>query len=227
MRIGDLPKWERPREKARRIGFSKLDDRELLALIIGSGQPNKNALEIADDLLISFHTFRNMVGLEPKTFEKFYGISGVKALTLASIFEIQRRVLLEKSEENYEGPERIFENYSKRVINLSNEDLFVIHYSRNGRFIKESIYKANLESKISINVNTIIRECISLDTKKIVMVHNHPSGNVLPSEADIRGTEIFEAKLKEFGITLIDHLIVTEKAYYSIRNEEIGPKIFL
>lgn len=227
MRIGELPKWERPREKARRIGLSKLDDRELLAIIIGSGKPNKNCLEIADDMLNSFHSLRNMVGLEPKTFKEFYGISDVKALTFATVFEIQRRVLLQESEESYESPQRIYENYSKRIINLSDEDLFIIHYNRAGRFIKESIYKANLDSKVSVSVNAIIRECIALNTKKIVMVHNHPSGNALPSESDVRSTELFETKLKEFGISIIDHIIITEKAYYSLRNGEIGPKIFL
>lgn len=227
MKIEEIPKWNRPRERAKRLGISKLDDRELLAIIIGSGKPNKNALEIADDLLNSFHTLRNMVGMEAKTFEKFYGISEVKALTFAAIFEIQRRVLLEESSEGYQSAEKIFENYSKRIINLSSEDLFIIYYNRGGRFIKESIFRANLEANVTVSVNSIIRECISLNAKKIVMVHNHPSGNVTPSVGDIRSTEMFEAKLKEFGITVIDHIIVTEKAYYSLRKRESGPKIFL
>jgi len=219
-RIRDLPKVDRPRERLQRKGPGALSNSELLAIMLGSGMPGKNVLEVAEHLLRKFGSKR----LFEVSFDELCqvpGIGEVKAMQLIAAFELSKRVLLGQQENTtiVETPEDVYK-LSKRIHRLKKEHfLAYLLDARNALIAEETISVGTLTMAV-VHPREVFEPAIRHSAAGIVLVHNHPSGDPTPGDEDRRLTERLVQAGKLMGIEILDHVIVTRNGYTSLR--ELG-----
>ena len=225
MKIKQLPETERPYEKLELYGEKALSNAELLAVIIKSGTINKTSVEIANEILNLNKTedkgglnFLKDISLEE--LQNLNGIGRVKALQIKAICELSTRM---NRQSNYK---KIQIKRPQDVANLLMNEL---------RFEKREIVKVlilnnkNIIIKIldvaigsdnfaHLNIRYILSETVKIDAPKIVLVHNHPSGDPTPTESDFIATEKLKEAAKVLKIELLDHIIIGNMRYNSIYN---------
>ncbi len=218
MRIKDLPKQSRPREKAIIYGIETLSDEELLAIIIGSGVKNKSAIEIADSLLKTYANLFCLSKAKLVSLKNEFGLSKISALKLEATFEFHRRLLTSKYQDlsKITSLENIYERY-KNLEEHEQELLIVLMLDRYSQILKEKVLYIGTENDVSFNIKEIIIELLQTNTKKFVLVHNHPNGEKTPSEEDILSTSLIAEKTRSLNIKLIDHVIIYKGGYYSFK----------
>lgn len=215
---------DRPREKLLLKGRAALSDAELIAILIGSGTRDKSAVDVGKDILKSInYNLNELAKLAVKDLQKFDGIGEAKAITIVSALELGRRrkasepMKREKitcSEDAY----RIMQPY---LLDQAVEQFWVILMNRANAVIKvHNISHGGISGTVA-DPKTIFKEALDKLASSLILVHNHPSGNLKPSEADIRLTK----KLKEAGHTLdlpvLDHIIFADQGYFSFADEGI------
>lgn len=218
-RIKDTPFLERPREKAQYYGISTLNDAEVLAIIIGQGRKHENALVLASHLLTRHQNLKTMLRFsDPKQF-MVRGIGRVKALQLLAAFELNRRIQSRgsKEERGYEKDE-VIGLYQRKIGHLKQETLYLVLINKQNLIIGERQLYVGKDDGFSLDSRDIIRELILSDAYRYVLIHNHPSGNVLPSRDDEITTQKLCKITESFGYLLYDHLIVSVDDYYSFRD---------
>lgn len=220
MRIKDIPSYLRPREKALLKGVGALSTNELLALLIGSGTKEKSAIDIADELLSSYHSLRTLAKLDTQEFTKVKGLKTARALILSASFELARRTLEETEQWKYSDAKSIFNHFDK-IKNLDHETLRIVVLNKKKEVIKEKeLFRGSLES-IEISTKEIIREVLLMNAKFFFIVHNHPEGKAIPSHQDLLVTmKLYEEAVKQ-GLVLIDHVIITNEDFYSFHEDGI------
>ncbi len=224
MKIQDIPKAERPREKLVKNGEHTLTDSELLAILLRTGTEGENAIDLARRLLNKFKTFQNMSHTDIRDWKEFKGLGEAKIAQLKAALELARRF-------NHQSP------HSERVYCRTTEDVIKLFLPRM-RYLKNEIFKAVFcDSKnriidvVEIAQGTptesypVIRELISKALQNfaagIICLHNHPFGDPAPSKDD----EIFTKTTKEvamiMGISFLDHIIFGEDSFYSSERKTI------
>ena len=221
MKIKELPKETRPREKALRFGIEKLYDEELLALIIGSGVQGCSAIQIARNLLETYPTLESLANANLSSLEEHFGLSQISALKLLATFEFHHRLIspmyqkqvLVKSSEDIYLRYRYLENYDQEV-------LAIIMLSHTNKIIKEKVLYKGTYDGISISPKEICAELIMNKCKKYILVHNHPDGSKEPSDEDKYSTDLIKKATEPLQISLFDHIIIYHGGYYSfIKNK--------
>lgn len=225
MRIKDLYADEMPREKMLTKGTGALSNTELLAILLRIGRQGMNVIDLARVLLQNGGG--TLTGISEMNLEKLWAINGIgksKAITIAAAFEIGRRVALEGAHrlpEPISSPCKVFRIMHPITKDLDHEECWVLFLNKANRLIcKEMLSSGGLDSTIIDNKH-IIRRAIDKKASAIILVHNHPSGNALPSKADITQTQALNTALKTCGISLLDHIIIAKNAYYSFADEEL------
>lgn len=215
---------DRPREKLLLKGRAALSDAELIAILIGSGTRNKSAVDVGKDILKSVnHNLHELAKLTVKDLQKFDGIGEAKAIAVVSALELGRRrksaePLKRESITCSEDAYRVMQPY---LLDQPLEQFWIILMNRANAVIKvHNISQGGVSGTVA-DPKTIFKEALDKLASSVILVHNHPSGNLKPSEADIRLTK----KLKEAGQTLdlpvLDHLIFTDHSYLSFADEGI------
>ncbi|MCR4562962.1 MAG: DNA repair protein RadC [Bacilli bacterium] len=213
VRISDLPKEIRPREKALSQGLSSLSDVELLALVISKGVKGSSALDIAKALLDERGDFSSFLREEASPIS-IKGISSIKSLELAAVFEIARRSLTSHRKISFLSKE-LYLSYLPRFKGESRERLLLICYDKNKRFIIEKNLFFGNEDSLPISPRLILREAIRNNAYYFIIIHNHPSGRAFPSPGEVPLTKELQEEGSKLGIYLRDHLIIGEEEYYS------------
>ncbi|MCD8195427.1 MAG: DNA repair protein RadC [Coprobacillus sp.] len=220
--IKDIPTSLRPREKAMRYGLKTLTDIELLALVIGSGTKDCSALDVAQSLLKDGGILK--VGeLEVEDLVKYKGISKVRALTLGAIFEISRRYfkeLTKKDEDESVDIGALISKYQRYYTGETLEHLVVITLNKKGGIIKETELVSGSKDELSVSTKDVLKEVIKREGYSFIIIHNHPSGDTLPSKLDITFTYLLLNDSVRLGLTLLDHIIVGPSSYYSFKDSE-------
>ncbi len=219
-KIQNLPPEERPREKALRYGIEKLSNAELLSIVISSGTRKASALEIANNLLSHFGGIANLKYLRLNELISLDGISHVKALKLLAIDEIRRRM-----EQNL--PERaitlngLARHFSSVYRNAAMEKAYLVLLNRKKEllFIRE-IFAGN-ENSLAFSIKEVVSYIVAYSAHSYYLIHNHPSGNPMPSSDDIVTTTSLEMVTLGMGCVLIDHLIFSGRKYYSMNQKQI------
>ena len=226
MRIKEWAKEERPREKMLSRGARALSNAELLAILIGSGIGGKNVMEVAQELLSQAEG--RLVLLSAMPMERLQGQKGlgrVRAVTIQAAMELGRRAFEELAmldKRSLTSPELVFRLMLPTLKNLDHEECWVLFLNRANFLIgKEQVSAGRLEST-PLDTQKIVRRGIEKQCRHIILVHNHPSGQPRPGEADIRQTERLRKALSLMGITLMDHIIVAEDSFYSFAEERVG-----
>lgn len=224
LRIKDWAPEDRPREKLLSKGIKSLTDAELLAILIGSGQKNESAVEVAKKVLNLTQNNLNELGkLSKKDFETIKGIGEAKAIILISALELGRRRKFSESREKYKI------NSSKDAFNfmqpffedLSYEEFWVIYMNRSNRITDQIKISQGGVSGTVIDVRIILKHAIEKLASNLIICHNHPSGNLQPSESDKQITNKLKEAAKFHDIQVLDHLIISDNSYYSFADEGI------
>lgn len=220
--IKELPVYERPREKALRYGISSLSDIELLSLLLDKGYRGSNILEISTSLLSKYGGLVGLLNIPISELKKNKGIKNVGSLKIALIGEFYKRVSEKK---NYIpntkiDSEYLYNKYKDQFIYSSQEQLILIILNRNKHIIYETtLYKGSRDT-INYSFADIYKEIAKFDGRSFYLIHNHPSGDCLPSKEDILSTLEIKQESKRAHISLIDHIIIGEDCYYSFRKNE-------
>ena len=220
MKMSDLPPLERPREKALRYGVSSLSNHELLALLIGSGYIDYSASDIAYQMLSESGGILN---LSLKTIHDLLTIKGIgesKAIRILSCFELAKRI--EQTKKSTDtiliSTQSVFLKYNSMFSYCSKENVYLVILDKKKRVLHETSLYLGTSKEVSCSPLEIAQQVIIHNGVYLYLLHNHPSGNCQHSEQDI----IFTAELintsKKLGIILLDHLIISEKGYFSFRN---------
>jgi DNA repair protein RadC len=218
IKITDWAVEDRPREKLIQKGTSSLSDAELLGILISSGTKDKSAVDLGRELLTLANNNLNSLGkLSIGDLKKLHGIGTARAVTIAAALELGRRRKLAES------PDKVQIKCSKDVADifhpilsdLSHEEFWILFLNRSNRVINRMKLSQGGISGTVTDVRMVMKKAIEYLASGIIVCHNHPSGNLNPSESDSKITQ----KIKEAGnlmdIQLLDHLIISDKDYYS------------
>jgi DNA repair protein RadC len=223
----NIKQWaeeDRPREKLMLKGRQALSDAELLAIIIGSGTPKESAVELSKKILALANNNLFLLGnLTLEDLKKVKGIGEAKAISIAAALEIGRR------RKNSEPPKRIKIDSSKSAYefiyqdlsDLAHEEFYVVYLKRSNEVLeKMPLSKGGIAGTV-VDVRIILKRAIELQASSLVLCHNHPSGNLKPSQADIDITnKIIEAG-KLMDVSVLDHLIIGHNSYLSLRDQSL------
>jgi len=218
LKITDWAVEDRPREKLYQKGTSSLSDAELLAILIGSGTKSRSAVDLGRELLSMADNNLNSLGkLSISDLTKIRGIGNARAVTIAAALELGRRRKLAEMPEmpQIKCSRDVFDLVTPVLSDLSHEEFWILFLNRSNKVINRLKIRQGGISGTVTDVRMIMKKAIENLASGIIVCHNHPSGNLSPSESDTRITQ----KIKEAGnlmdIQLLDHLIISDKDYYS------------
>lgn len=213
---------DRPREKMLVNGVRALSEAELIAILIGSGNADESAVELSRRILAS--VTNNLHELGRKTIsdlQKFKGIGEAKAITIMAALELGRR---RKDSEPTERPKinssADAANIFKPLLSdIPHEEFWVLLLNRNNLVIDKMIISRGGITGTVIDVRIIMKMALECLACSIILCHNHPSGNLIPSEADKEITRKIKDAGKLFDISVLDHVIVGNNSYFSFADE--------
>lgn len=215
---------DQPREKMLNKGKVALSDAELIAILIGSGSKEESAVELSKRILI--HVNYNLNELAKLTVEelvKYKGIGEAKAVSIITGLELGRRRILEEALVNpkIKGSRSVFEVMEPILGELQHEEFWVI-YLNNSNKIKHKIQlsKGGITGTV-VDARLIFKKAIEIFATGIILCHNHPSGNLKPSRSDIDLTDKIIKGGEVLDIKVLDHVIITEKDYFSFADENM------
>ena len=222
MSIKFLAEDDRPREKFLLKGKSALSDSELLAIILGSGNNEDSAVELARKILASVdYNWQKLSKLSIKDLMKFKGIGEAKAISVAAALEIGRRKAAQEipEKEKVTSVNDLYKIFSQYLSDLQTEEFWTIFLDQKNHVIyKTQISKGGISGTL-VDVRVIFRIAIEHLATSVVVAHNHPTGNLTPSQPDISITR----RIKEAGdlldIKLLDHLIIGENSFFSFSEQ--------
>lgn len=225
MNTNSIKNWaedERPREKLLHKGAGALSDAELLAILISSGTKERSALDLARDILKQANNHLHDLGrLGVEELQQTKGIGEARAITIAAALELGRRRQVST------GRERPVVKSSKDAADLlvpllrdlNHEVFYVLYLSPSGSVIRtENIGKGGLSSTVA-DLRIILKNALLNNASRIIVAHNHPSGNLQPSKEDIAMTEKLTEAATFMDIKLLDHLIIGDNNYCSMADE--------
>lgn len=222
-----IKKWDtqdRPREKLIEQGVKRLTDAELLAILIGSGNTKQNAVELARDILDGADN--NLFRLGQKTIDDFVtaynGIGTAKAVTIVAAMELgRRRKDNEYSVIKITSSTDVYDFFYPLIGDANHEEFWVLYLNRANRVIaKEQISSGGTAGTV-VDEKLIIRSALLKYAESLILCHNHPSGNINPSEQDKVITQKIKSASAFFSIKLLDHIIVTGNGFFSFADTEI------
>jgi len=220
MKVKEMNKQERPREKAINEGIACLSNRELLAILLRSGSKEKSVLELADEVLHLKHDLISLMDLHMDDLMKIKGVKAAKATQLLACFELSKRISCERMKGEYceSGESQVLSEWLMNHIGHEEQEHFVVVFlNRRGTMIAYKDMFIGTGTKSFANPREIFMEALHHGSSKILCAHNHPSGNITPSNADYQSADILEQGGELLGIKVVDHLIVSRYAYYSFR----------
>lgn len=229
MHYGNLPikSWaveDRPREKMLQRGISALTDAELLAIILGQGTVTMDrrytALDLARQLIEETGGLDRLARSDVQDLIRVKGIGKAKAIAIVSAFELGRRKLSGEMKPIRVTDASVVAGYLKpKMADLDQEVFHILFLNRNHEIKGErQIFKGGVSATI-IDPKIVFKEAINHLASAIVLAHNHPSGNIQPSIADIEITRQLVEAGKLVDIKVLDHLIISERGYYSFADE--------
>ena len=213
-----------PREKLFQYGIDTLTNYELLALIIISGTPEINAIDISKQLLSSYNnSLQKLFSANLKQLNKSPGIGLSKACALLSSFEISRRKGLEigVNKTKLSSSQDVYNYIKPSFCDLLHEEFRILLLNRNNTVVKNILVSKGGVSGTVVDPRIVFKYAIEELASGVILSHNHPSGNIQPSKPDIDITKKLVKAGDYFDIKVLDHLIVCDSGYYSFADEGI------
>ena len=217
MKIKDLPKHKRPREKLFEKGTDALKDHELLAILLRTGYKGKSAIEVAKRILKTT-PFKKLVKLSIKDLAKLKGVGKSRAATIASSFAVGKRTYHEDNSIIINSPEDAVKVVSF-LKNKKREYLVAIYLTARKQLITTKTISIGTLTANLIHPRELFKPALEHNAASVIIAHNHPSGDQKPSTEDINVTKQLKKAGKILGIDLIDHIIITKNNFSSIKRE--------
>ena len=215
---------DQPREKLRDKGPQTLTKAELLAILVGSGYPGVSAVELMQQILEHCNNNLNTLGkMSIRDLCQYKGVGEAKAITILAACELGRRRQMETAEERPDlGTATRIYNYMHPVLQDEDvEEFWLLLMNQNHRLIKKMRIARGGISEVSVDIRIIIREAVLANATILAVCHNHPSGSLKPSNMDNDLTFSIQNACKLMRIRFLDHVIITDGAYYSYHEEGI------
>ncbi|NOT37046.1 MAG: DNA repair protein RadC [Saprospiraceae bacterium] len=213
---------ERPREKLESKGKESLSNSELLAIIIGSGSKNKSAVALSKEILESCNNNLSMLNrMSLQQLKNFKGIGTAKAIHILATLELGNRKQHEeaKSKKYVSCSKDSYELMRYHMQDLQVEESWVLYLNKANAVLYVGKISAGGIANTVIDSRLIFSKALELKASNIILAHNHPSGNLNPSKADRDITLKIKSAGEHLDIRLLDHIIITDKAYYSFADE--------
>ncbi|OIQ28194.1 MAG: hypothetical protein BM564_10240 [Bacteroidetes bacterium MedPE-SWsnd-G2] len=215
---------DRPREKLIQKGKVSLSDAELIAILIGSGNRDESAVALSKRILSSVENNLSALGkMSVQELTDFKGIGEAKAISIIAALELGRRRRLEDAKQQFkiESSKSVFEVMQPLLGELFHEEFWVIFLNNSNKVIsKQQLSKGGITGTL-VDVRLLVKQAIQVGATAIILAHNHPSGTLKASEADLNMTKKVKLAVELLDIKLLDHLIITEKEYFSFADENL------
>ena len=217
MRIKDIPLENRPRERFVKFGPESLSDAELLALILQKGTFKENVVDLSNRLISNFGLDK-LFSVSFKELQSIKGVGPAKAMQILAIFSLVKRVQI-KSVDNKPliCAEDVFRYAAPKIGDKDREHFMVILLDSKNRVIADSIVSIGILNKAISHSREIFKDAIRHSANSIILVHNHPSGDVESSDEDVFVTEQIKDSGEILGIKVLDHVIVSRNGFKSVK----------
>ena len=213
---------DKPREKLVQKGKSVLSDAELIAILIGSGSRNESAVELSKRILASVNNNLNELGrLSIKQLMAFKGIGVAKAVTIAAALEMGRRRRGEEAQKiiKIQSSKSVFELLQPIIGELEHEEFWIVYLNNSNKVLhRAQLSKGGITGTL-VDVRLVMKQALELGAVALILAHNHPSGTLKPSTADKQITQKLTTAAEVLDIKVLDHLIITQKEYFSFADE--------
>lgn len=215
---------DQPREKLRDKGKSTLSDAELVAIILGSGNRDESAVALSKRILASVDNNLNKLGKRSlKQLMEFKGIGEAKAISIAAAMELGRRRRGEEALNKHKisSSVSVFELMQPIIGELPHEEFWIVYLNNSNKVIqKNQLSKGGITGTL-VDVRLVLKTALEVGAVGLILVHNHPSGTLKPSKADKDLTQKLKIASQSLDIKVLDHLIITEIAYFSFADESL------
>ena len=213
---------DRPREKLQLKGKRSLSDAELIAIILGTGTRKESAVDLARKILNMADN--NLVELGKLTLpqlQRIQGVGPVKAITLTAALELgsRRQESSPKTKKHVKTSQDIYDVFGPHLAYLNHEEFWVMCLNRNNSIIGTTRIGSGGISATVADIRLMLKFAIENHACSMILCHNHPSGNLQPSNADLKLTVAVKEAASWMDIALLDHIIVTDSAYYSFADQ--------
>ncbi|WP_418639327.1 RadC family protein [Winogradskyella sp.] len=213
---------DQPREKLRDRGKTSLSDAELIAILIGSGNREESAVALCKRIFASVGNNLNALGkLSIAQLMEFKGIGEAKAITIAAALELGRRRRLEDALQldKITSSRSVFYVMQPVIGDLPHEEFWILYLNNSNKVIqKNQLSKGGITGTL-VDVRLVLKNALEVGAVALILCHNHPSGTLKPSQADKAITQKLKVAAQSLDISVLDHLIITENAYYSFADE--------
>ncbi len=222
MLLKDLPLDARPREKLLARGPGALSDAELLALLLRTGLPGKNALQMGQELISTFGGVAGLLHTGADALKKIKGLGPAKRAEIVAVLELARRALASQLQEKtiFRDP-RAIRDYLQLQLGSRNHEIFAVLFldSAHRLIVLEELFRGTL-TQTSVYPREVVVRALALNAANVVLAHNHPSGTAQASRADEAITQTLKAALGLIDVRVLDHFIVT--ATQAVSMAELG-----
>ena len=215
---------DKPREKLVNKGRAVLSDAELIAILIGSGSRSESAVELSKRILASVDNNLNELGrLSIKQLMAFKGIGEAKAVSIAAALEVGSRRRGEDAAkiEKIISSKDAYDILHPMLGELEHEEFWILFLNNSNKVLhKAQLSKGGITGTL-VDVRIVMKQALELGAVAIILAHNHPSGTLRPSAADKQITQMINTASETLDIKVLDHLIITQKSYYSFADENM------
>lgn len=224
LNIKDWAEADRPREKMMRLGAEALSDAELLAILIGSGNPQESAVDLMKRLLNDCNNNLNTLGkmtVDELTAGHYKGLGPAKAVTIMAACEIGKRRQAEKAEERkrLDSASAIYDFMLPKMQDLSEEEAWILLLNQSCKLIKAVRLSHGGITETAVDIRLAIKNALLCNATVLALCHNHPSNNPRPGADDDRLTKKLKDACSLMRLHFIDHLVITDGQYYSYSEE--------
>lgn len=216
--IKSLPLEENPREKALVYGIESLSNVELIALILRTGNKEESVIQLSQRLLNEIGGFSQLMNVDYASLVSLKGIKSAKAIELLSIIEISKRLKEKKANKiQLTSPHDIYDYLKNEMMFLKQEHFLILCLDNKNCILKKKVVFIGSLNMSVVTPREVFKEAISVSSAKIVLAHNHPSGDSQTSQEDLFLTRQFETLGEMMAIEIIDHIIIGWNEFYSIK----------
>lgn len=221
MRLKDMPITELPRERLINVGESNLTNEELLSIILRSGTKNVSVKEVSNNILSNISSLNDLNNISLNELSKIKGVGIVKAVSIKASIELGKRVsnVSVVNMMKLNNCDVVHDTFKSMFVGLKQEKLLAIYLDNKKRLINYKVITIGTKDETMLHPRDVIYNAIKCNASGVIIIHNHPSGDVIPSRADIEMTNRLMDACNIVGIPLLDHLITNSNNYYSFFKE--------
>jgi DNA repair protein RadC len=221
--IKQWPEDERPRERLLRFGAHTLSTAELLAIILRTGNREKSAIELAREITMRFKGLKDIEDATPAEFLEIKGMGRAKVAQVKAAFELGRRLLRSDQDMSsrciFRNSSDVFEYYRPRLFGLKKERFICAMLDSKNRLFKDMQVSDGTLTSSPVHPREVFRYAIKEAAASVLFVHNHPSGDPSPSRDDLAITERLVEAGRIVGINVLDHVIISDNTYISLKEK--------